>query len=170
MRAALVFVTVGTDHHKFDRLMTWLENWNGSAELVVQHGSSRPVGGARCHDFLPHPEMLELFATADAVVCQGGPGSIMEARRAGRLPIVVPRLARYDEVVDDHQVSFSRRVAELGKIALAETEHELHTLLDHAVREPDAFTVPPGGGDVGPAIERFVRLVEQLVSPWRRRG
>ena len=40
-----VLVSVGTDHHVFDRLMGWVEEWVAQApegtSVVVQHGSSR---------------------------------------------------------------------------------------------------------------------------------
>lgn len=163
----VVFVTVGTDHHRFDRLMDWMQQWleaNRHVRCVVQHGPAIPPAGAECHDFLPHDAMQELFHRATVVVCQGGPGSIAESRQSGRLPIVVPRLSRHDEVVDDHQVRFSRHVADRGKIALAETAEDLHAHLDRALKEPAEYAVYGGDDDIAPAIARFGRLVEDLVN------
>ena len=58
----------------------------------------------------------------------------------GAVPIVVPRQHRLGEHVDDHQVAFSRRLAaDGGGIHLAETEAELHRLLDRVAAEPAAF-------------------------------
>ena len=71
-------VTVGTDHHRFDRLMDWLERWNaghpGAVRWVVQHGSSRPMTGADGFAMKPRADLLELLRAADVVVTQGGPG------------------------------------------------------------------------------------------------
>ncbi|GAA4608648.1 hypothetical protein GCM10023195_34090 [Actinoallomurus liliacearum] len=168
----LVFVTVGTDHHRFDRLMGWMEQWlaaNGHVRCVVQHGPADPPVGAECHDFLPHADMQTLFRQATAVVCQGGPGSITESRQAGRLPIVVPRIARLDEVVDDHQVRFSRHVATFGKVALAESAESLHAHLDRALADPAEYAVPDEADETAPAVARFGRLVDELVATPRRR-
>jgi UDP-N-acetylglucosamine transferase subunit ALG13 len=168
----LVFVTVGTDHHRFDRLMGWMEQWlaaNGHARCVVQHGPADPPAGAECHPFLPHANMQALFQEATVVVCQGGPGSITESRQAGRLPIVVPRIARLDEVVDDHQVRFSRHVATFGKVALAETAESLHAHLDRALADPAEYAVLDEADETAPAIARFGRLVDELVAAPRRR-
>ncbi|GAA0355735.1 hypothetical protein GCM10010151_51700 [Actinoallomurus spadix] len=168
----LVFVTVGTDHHRFDRLMGWMEQWlaaNGHVRCVVQHGPAGPPAGAECHEFLPHADMQELFRQATAVVCQGGPGSITESRQAGRLPIVVPRIARLDEVVDDHQVRFSRHVATFGKVALAETAESLHAHLNRALADPAKYAVPDEADETAPAVARFGRLVDELVGEPRRR-
>ena len=61
---------------------------------------------------------------ASAVVCHGGPGTIMLCVSLGKRPIVIPRAADRGEHVDDHQRAFSRRVAADGAILLAETEDE----------------------------------------------
>lgn len=41
----LVVVTVGGDHHPFNRLMSWIETWlldeGDRVRCVVQHGSAR---------------------------------------------------------------------------------------------------------------------------------
>lgn len=168
----LVFVTVGTDHHRFDRLMDWMEEWlaaGPSVRCVVQHGPARPPAGAECHEFLPHDRMTALFAQATAVVCQGGPGSITESRQSGRLPIVVPRVADRHEVVDDHQVRFSRHLATHGKIALAESADALHAHLDRALADPDAYAVHDGADAATPVVARFGQLVEELVRAPRGR-
>ena len=105
----LVFVTVGTDHHRFERLMDWADAWGAShpdVRLVVQHGNARPVEHAESSPFLRPEQFKELLATANAVVCPGGPGGIMETRAAGLRPIVVPRRAHLEEHVDDHSTTY----------------------------------------------------------------
>ncbi len=44
-RRPLVFATVGTDHHRFERLMDWMDAWGAhpEARLVVQHGNARVI-------------------------------------------------------------------------------------------------------------------------------
>ena len=48
---------VGTDHHRFDRLVDWVDRWT-SAERVrnalVQHGTSQAADVAES-DYLPTP-------------------------------------------------------------------------------------------------------------------
>ena len=132
-------VTVGTDHHRFDRLMDWLERWNtehpGAIRWIVQYGSTRPMSGAEGFPMKPREEVLELLRAADVVVTQGGPGGIMDSRECGVVPIVVPRLARLDEVVDDHQVAFARQLASRGLVVATESEAELQAALDRAVSD-----------------------------------
>ena len=168
-------VTVGTDHHRFDRLMDWLESWQAehpdAIEWIVQHGASRPMRGATGFAMKPRPELLELIRAADLVITQGGPGGITDARECGKLPIVVPRLARLDEVVDDHQIAFAKQLAATGMAITAQTEEQLHAELDRAVRSPADFLTTGGGSNVAATVTRLEAAVEQLLArrPSRRR-
>lgn len=165
-------VSVGTDHHRFDRLMDWVERWLAGApvdvRVIVQHGSSRCPSGAVGHVLLPKHELVALLAGADAVVVQGGPGGIMDTRGAGRMPIAVPRLARLGEVVDDHQVAFCRRMRDVGKVILAESEQELRAALDRLLSDPGAAHVRAETSDASASIQRFGELVDGLLAS--RRG
>lgn len=127
-----VVASVGTYHHPFDRFVDWLEPWTveHDADVVLQHGSTRPIKGADNRTMMGPDELLERYRAADVVVLQGGAGGVMDARRAGRIPIVVPRVPVGDEVVDDHQVVLGRRLAEMGLVHVAETREQLHRLLD----------------------------------------
>lgn len=168
-------VTVGTDHHRFDRLMDWLESWQAehpdAIHWIVQHGASRPMRGADNFAMRPRPELLELLRAAELVITQGGPGGITDARECGKLPIVVPRLARLDEVVDDHQISFAKQLAATGKVISAQTEAELHAELDRAVRDPADFLATGEASDVAGTVARLEAAIDQLLArrPSRKR-
>ena len=58
---------------------------------------------------------------------------------AGRVPVVLPRLARLGEVVDDHQVAFGRLMHERGRAVCVEDEEALAAAID-------ACAGPPRGG------------------------
>jgi UDP-N-acetylglucosamine transferase subunit ALG13 len=161
-------VTVGTDHHRFDRLMDWLESWQAAhpddVEWIVQHGASRPMRGATGFAMKSRAEVLELLRTADLVVTQGGPGGIMDARECGKLPIVVPRLARLAEVVDDHQIAFAEHLGAKGLVRTAQTEQQLHAELDRALGDPREFLATGEATDVAGSVARLETAVEQLLA------
>lgn len=161
----LVFVTVGTDHHRFERLMDWIDEWgaqNPGARLVVQHGTARAVHRADSTAFLPPERFRELVHEAAAVVCPGGPGAIMETRAAGLRPIVVPRRAHLGEHVDDHQVAFAHFLAGRDLVTLAEAERELFRALDRVVNAPDAYAIPESEGSPA-GITGVASLIDDLV-------
>lgn len=120
----MIFVTLGTQAYPFDRLLRGLEGLD--EELVVQGGAStfRP-DGATWFDFLDFPQLVECVRAARVVVSHAGVGSVMTAVTEGKRPVVVPRLARYGEAVDDHQLPFARRMDGAGLVRLVEDPGEL---------------------------------------------
>ncbi|ADB53706.1 D-glucuronyl C5-epimerase family protein [Conexibacter woesei] len=128
----MIFATVGTHQDGFPRMLKALEALplDGGEELVVQHGHGAPPANAtRAEAFLPFPAMAELFATARVVVTHAGVGSILLATRAGHTPIVVPRLARNGEHVDDHQVELARALERDGRVVVCWDEAQLPQLV-----------------------------------------
>jgi UDP-N-acetylglucosamine transferase subunit ALG13 len=65
---------------------------------------------------MPFDAMLENFAAAEGVITHAGVGSILCARRAGHVPVVVPRQHALGEHVDDHQAELTRRLEERGSV------------------------------------------------------
>ena len=92
-------------------------------------------------------------------------GDEEDSRECGAVPIVVPRLARLDEVVDDHQVAFARQLAGRGLVVVAESEAELHAALDRAVADPASLAVgPAAASDVSQTVARFGDAVARLLA------
>jgi UDP-N-acetylglucosamine transferase subunit ALG13 len=89
----------------------------------------------------------------------------MLASTLGKRPIVVPRRKRFGEHVDDHQCSFTERIAAEGAIVLARSEEELHTCLDAALgRDGTDAELPPAGAGPLRAVTLFEQLVDDLVT------
>ena len=120
----MILVTVGTSETPFDRLLEAFDvDDRPDEELLVQCGSSgvRPRG-ASCVDFLSYDELVDAIRRSRVLVTHAGVGSIMTALANGKRPIVVPRLARLGEAVDDHQIDLGRRLAALDLVVLVEDE------------------------------------------------
>jgi UDP-N-acetylglucosamine transferase subunit ALG13 len=182
----LVFVTVGTDVHRFDRLIDWVEQWTAGpgagVECVVQHGTSRAPAGVRAVELLPLVEVMELMRRATVVVTQGGPGSIIDCRDSGHLPIVVPRRHALGEHVDDHQLAFTARLQREGYLIRVDTQEAFTAALAAGLADPPTLQIPAADPTaVPPAAQRFGEEVEALVQsrrdasggrrgrrPWRR--
>ena len=164
----LLFATVGTDHHPFDRLMAWLDSWLDArrphVRCLVQRGTSTEPRHAESIDYLGYDPMQDALRQASGVVCHGGPGTIMLAVAAGQRPIVVPRTRRLGEHVDDHQIAFGRRMASQGVIALAESEDRFRELLEETLERPPRVAAPAASSAVAETVARFEELVTRLVS------
>lgn len=166
--ALMVMVSVGTDHHPFDRLVSWVDDWaadNTAVRVVLQLGNSSPSEnpGVDSRKLIPHPELLELFSMADAVVGHGGPSTIMDARMNGRLPIVVPRDPSKGEHVDGHQLRFADHLIRHGLASVVKTQDKFVAALDRAMIAPEEFVVPIDNESISGIVE-FGRVVDDLMG------
>jgi UDP-N-acetylglucosamine transferase subunit ALG13 len=73
--------------------------------------SGLPVDG---RDTVPVGELRAAVSEADLVVAHAGIGSALMALDCGRAPLLLPRLARHGEHVDDHQVLIGAELAARG--------------------------------------------------------
>lgn len=155
----MIFVTVGTNEAPFDRLLHAVAQVPGGEEMVVQHGFSRiRPARATCFQLLPFETLVEYVRRSRVVVTHAGVGSVMVALANGKRPIVLPRLKRYGEAVDDHQVPFARRMAEQGLVTVLEDA----TRLAHVLEEP----LPPdrvGSADDSRLADDLRRYLERAV-------
>jgi len=137
--APLVLVMVGTDHHPFDRLVDWADEVavrHPDLHVLVQYGASRAPAVAEGIAFLRHEELTALLGRAGAVLCHGGPGTIMDARDAGHVPLCVPRDPARGEHVDGHQQRFVSLVASTGVVRAITTTDQLALELGEVLQAP----------------------------------
>ncbi|MDX6251500.1 MAG: hypothetical protein QOF10_4860 [Kribbellaceae bacterium] len=141
-----VLVILGTDHHHFDRLVSWLDDYleqpgNESLTALVQLGATAPPRRAKGVGIVAYDELQRLMRQAKAVVTHGGPATMFEVRRQGRKPVVVPRDPALDEHVDQHQQEFSRRMGALGLVTLCEERGAFLDALGAVLKDPEAHVV-----------------------------
>ncbi|RZT77705.1 UDP-N-acetylglucosamine transferase subunit ALG13 [Micromonospora violae] len=166
-----LLAAVGTDKHRFDRLVDWLAQWHAQATgpitLTVQHGHTNAPQLPGAVPFLGHDALQQAMIDADLVVCHGGPATILEARRHGHLPIVVPRDPARGEHVDNHQLLFARRLGAAGLVALCETREALHEALTAGAADPSRYAVaadPDAHEARRAAVARVGQIVDDLVT------
>lgn len=111
----MILATVGTHGQPFQRFLDLLGELDG--EIVLQYGHNPvPAAFPRAVAFISFEEMVDHMHAADAVVTHAGVGSILCARDAGHVPVVVPRLKRFGEHVDDHQAELTRVLEDRGHV------------------------------------------------------
>jgi UDP-N-acetylglucosamine transferase subunit ALG13 len=167
-----VFVTVGTDHHRFDRLLDWVDDWaadRADVELIVQHGSSRQSRSGTNHVLMTSDDLARHYGDADIVIAQVGPGTISDANQHGLRPVVVPRDPDLDEVVDGHQFEFGDFMAKQERCWTVTDERGLRELLDQLCDDPPLRRVAELDSELS-AIDNVSRLTERILSSPSRRG
>lgn len=121
----MIFVTVGSQKFQFNRLLEavdkLVEEQIIKDEVFAQIGycSYNPQNYA-FKPFLNRDEFAELTSRADIVITHGGTGAIIGAVKKGKKVIAVPRLAKYGEHVDDHQLQLIEQFKELDLIYACE--------------------------------------------------
>ncbi|HKI65833.1 MAG TPA: glycosyltransferase [Solirubrobacterales bacterium] len=123
----MIFATVGSHPtYRFERFLSALEALPAGEDLVVQYGpGTPPANAARAVPWMTFAEIVEQMELAEHVVSHAGAGTILCASGVGQIPIVFPRLQRFGETVDDHQVELARRLAEDGRLVVVESAPEL---------------------------------------------
>jgi UDP-N-acetylglucosamine transferase subunit ALG13 len=127
----VIFVTVGSSNFPFDRLLQAVDALELDDQVIVQVGvSSVRPRRATCVGYLPFCGVVEHVIAARHVVTHAGVGSILVALANDKRPLVIPRLARFAETVDDHQLDCAKRFAVAGLVTLVEDPSNLQALLE----------------------------------------
>jgi UDP-N-acetylglucosamine transferase subunit ALG13 len=129
------FVTVGNATQPFPRMLRAVADVAAQLPqpVFVQFGcASEPERfGLPGIAFIGMDEFERRIAEASLVVTHAGAGSVINAVRAGHVPVVVPRRAAHGEHVDDHQVEFAALLSGRGRV---ETAHDAASLVEAAQR------------------------------------
>lgn len=113
----MIFVTVGTHEQPFNRLLQKIDELKEKGiineEVIMQTGfSTYEPKYCTWSSLLPYSQMVQNVKEARIVITHGGPASFIMPLQIGKTPIVVPRQKKFDEHVNNHQVDFSKAVAE----------------------------------------------------------
>jgi UDP-N-acetylglucosamine transferase subunit ALG13 len=99
-------------------------------KVVMQIGSTAYLPrNAHWFRFADYEEMERLSREARVVVTHAGAGSIITALKAEAAVVVVPRLSRYDEHIDDHQLQLARALSSDGRVTAVYEVGELENVL-----------------------------------------
>ncbi len=133
----MIFVTVGTHEQPFNRLVEYIDGLKKDGtiteEVIIQTGySTYEPKYCKWQELFPYQEMIKLVDEARIIITHGGPSSFIMPLQIGKTPIVVPRRHEFNEHVNDHQVSFSKAVAErMGTIIVVEDMDKLGETITH---------------------------------------
>jgi UDP-N-acetylglucosamine transferase subunit ALG13 len=113
----MVFISVGTQKQSFKRLFHLVEESKilEGKKIVAQSGyteySSDKIDMFK---FMDNETYKNYMNEAEIVICHGGVGTIFDALYSGKKVLVVPRLAKYEEHVNDHQIEICEELEKQG--------------------------------------------------------
>lgn len=113
----MIFVTLGTMHLDFARLVRKMDAIAAASgeRVIMQIGLGKTLP-KHCEHFAfrPRDEIAHLIRESRLVVTHAGIGSVIDALHAQRPLIVAPRLRRYGEHNNDHQLDLAEAVQRRG--------------------------------------------------------
>ena len=131
----MILVLLGTQNNSFTRLLEAVqENIDKKIindEVVVQAGFTKfESKDMKIFKLIDKKKLSKLQDKADLIITHGGVGSIISSLEKCKKVIVVPRLKKYNEHVNDHQVEIIESFNEKGYIIGLHDVSELGEALD----------------------------------------
>ncbi len=160
----MIFVTLGSQKFQFDRLLravdALIEQGIITEEVFAQSGAStyQPRHFA-CTAYLDRETLLENIRRCNAVISHGGTGMIVTAIKEGKKVIAVPRLKKFSEHVDDHQIQLIRQFEEQKLIIPC---YELRDLADKLALLPD-FRCQPYQSNTQAILEDLTNYLQGFI-------
>ena len=114
----MIFVTIGNDGRHFERLLDRIgilmeQNFD---EFIVQFGNSKNNLN-RCENIKPffdRQDFSRFLGAVDLIITHAGAGTLLQIAQQGKFPIVVPRLKKYQEHINNHQVDIASEFEKKG--------------------------------------------------------
>lgn len=115
----MIYITLGTQGADFSRCLKMveqlIEDENIQDEVIAQVGNTayRPKN-MKCFEYVTETDYQKYIAEADVIVTHAGSGALFSCIKKGKKAIAVARLAKYGEMVNDHQTELVKKLTEGG--------------------------------------------------------
>ena len=156
----MIFITLGSQKFQFNRLLKAVDEQVASGkikdEIFAQIGASdyKPQN-FRYKDFLNRDEFAGWQEKAEIEITHGGTGAIIGAVKKGKKVIAVPRLKKYGEHVDDHQLQLIGQFKELDLICECQDCDEIWKAID-TVKKTEYKSYQSNTSRIIESIEEFI--------------
>lgn len=127
----MIFICVGSRKYQFDRLLKKIDELVNekklSEKIFAQIGKSNYIPKHYQYVCYMSPtDFHQKLSDADLIISHGGTGALVNALKLGKKVIAVPRLAKYEEHIDDHQVQICNMLEKMQYLKVVYDMSELH--------------------------------------------
>ena len=156
----MIFLTLGTHPQQFDRLVKEVDELVGKGMLggrifaQIGHSSYIPKN-FNYVKFLSLDEFNKNMAKASLIITHAGEGNIGTSLQLNKKMIIVPRLKKFNEHTNDHQLELAKAIEREGRGIVVYDVKELSDAFEKA----ETFK-PKKGKDEG----RIMLLIEEFVK------
>lgn len=156
----MIFVTLGSQKFPMNRLLEEVDRLLADGfihdEVIGQVGYSDYPASFPCKPFMENEEFKQYLYDADLVITHAGTATIIKAAKEKKRIIVVPRLAKYGEHVDDHQMQIADMFEEAGLLVKCEDTGNLKEAIEEAMQ-----MTPPGYQS---NTDRFLQTLDDAIK------
>ena len=130
----MILITLGTQDKEFTRILRkvdeLIEKKVIKEEVIVQAGHTKYESkNMKIFDYVPKKKLEEYMEKCDFIITHAGVGTIFDALKKDKKIIAIPRLAKYKEHNNDHQLEiveeFSKQNFIIPVYEMAELEDAL---------------------------------------------
>lgn len=130
----MIFVALGTQDKPFTRILELAEKISFNDKIICQSGFTKYSSNKlELHEYFSSDEYNKCINEADVVICHGGVGTILSALSLNKRIIVVPRLKKYGEHQNDHQLQVANAFKKDGHILLYNDGEDINEVLKKAI-------------------------------------
>lgn len=117
----MILVTLGTQDKNFTRLLDavqeQIDKGNIEEKVIVQAGHTKYESDTmEIFDLIDRDKFSKLISECDILITHGGVGSIITGLQNNKKVIAVPRLSKYNEHINDHQIQIIDNFSKEGYI------------------------------------------------------
>ncbi len=127
----MILVTTGMSEHSFNRLFEIIDELceNGplkNEHVIVQTGNSNYTSkNFETINVISNDEFNKLVDECDFIISHAGTGSVVSSLKKNKKVIVFPRLYKYQEHTDDHQLELAELFDKEKYVLVAKNKEEL---------------------------------------------
>ncbi len=157
----MILVTLGTQDKSFKRLLKDVENEikNGTIKekVIAQTGHTKFKSKyMETFDFVSPEKLDSLMKKANIIITHGGVGSILGALKYNKPVIAAPRLSKYKEHTNDHQIQIVDEFEREGFIIAYRDGDKLSSLIKDAKKfKPKKYTSNN---------KKFVKIIDDYIE------
>ena len=160
----MILVLLGTQNNSFHRLLEEIdkniEAGNIKDKVIVQAGFTKYESkNMQIFDMISQEELDKLLEDSDLVISHGGVGSIMGAVRKGKKVIAVPRLKKYEEHVNDHQLEIINTFKKQGLIIGINSVEEL----SQALKDVESFKTKETENS-NENVNKIIQIIDEFIQ------
>ena len=133
----MIFISVGTQKFQFNRLLQLMDDLIEHSlikeEVFAQTGNSNYIPqNFKYADFLTNEEFQKKIDECQVLITHSGVGTILKGINSNKPVIVMPRLAKYKEHVDDHQVEIAKAFSGKNLCLMYQSDSDMVELISKA--------------------------------------